>query len=435
MTEPTTRTTFESSWGTLLSTAGVAIGLGNIWRFPYMMGQHGGSLFLIAYIIIAVAFGLPGLMAEWSLARYTRRGTFGAFERAGLPAGKYVSYLLLVTVMMASSYYGVVVGWVLYYAGHFGLSIVSIETTGSFESFSSSFFKQGICLVAVSSICAGVLYMGVHRGIEKLSRWSIPVFFLLLAVLIVRSLTLTGAWEETIEYLRPNWNQFTSTTPLAVLGQVYFSFGLGGTFMLVYGSYLRDKENIPRAAIFTAGADVTAALMAGLIVVPAALAFGLPTSSGPALMFEVMPAVFEQMVAGAWFGLMFFGSIFLVALLSQMAAFEVVISALTDGLSWPRKRSVILVASVSTVLAIPAMISVKYVEFSDLIWGSTMQPVGAFFAVIAFAWYMNIGVALAEMRRNTRLPIPNWLFYWIRVGVPIGIASTLAYTWVTALTS
>ena len=430
VTEATSRSTFASSWGTILSTAGVAIGLGNIWRFPYMMGQHGGALFLVAYLLIAIAFGLPGLMAEWSLARHTRRGTLGAFERAGLPGGRYVSYLLLLTVLMASSYYGVVVGWVLYFAVHFGLNVVSIETSGSFESLSTNFSVQAISLVAVSSICAGVLYLGVHRGIERLSRWGLPVFFVVLAVLMVRALTLPGAWEGTLEYLKPNWDQFTRTTPLAAMGQVFFSFGLGGTFMLAYGSYMRNEEDIPRAAVFTAGADVMAALMAGLVVVPAALAFGLPTRSGPALMFEVMPAVFEHMPAGAVFGLMFFGSIFIVALLSQMAAFEVVVSAITDSTTWARKRSVIAVALVSTTLAIPALLSVDYVEFSDFVWGSTMQPVGGLLAVIAFAWYVNMGDALSEMRRSSRLPVPTWLFHWIRVGVPVGIVSTLVFSWV-----
>lgn len=432
MTDPTTRTTFSSSWGTVLATAGVAIGLGNIWRFPYMMGRHGGSLFLAIYLVTAIAFGLPGLMAEWSLARHTRRGTLGAFQRAGLPGGKYISYLLLITVMMASSYYGVVVGWVLYFACHFGLSTVGVETSGSFESLAGSFAAQAACLATVSLMCAGVLYLGVHRGIERLSRWGLPAFFALLVILMVRTLTLEGAGEAAVEFVKPHWDQLTSTTPLAALGQVYFSFGLGGTFMLTYGSYLRDEEDIPRAAVFTAGADVMAALMAGVIVVPAALVFGLPTSSGPALMFEVMPEVFGRMPAGALFGMMFFGSIFVVALLSQMAAFEVVVRAITDRTAWSRKRAVVVVALVSTGLAIPAMLSVRYIEISDFIWGSTMQPVGALFAVVAFAWYMNIGDALSQVRRNSRLPIPTWLFYWIRVGVPVGIVSTLLFSWVAA---
>ena len=159
MTEPTTRAICSSSWGSVLATAGVAIGLGYIWRLPYMMGEHGGALFLAAYLIAAIAFGLPGLMAEWSLARHTRCGTLGAFERVGFPRGKWISYLLLFTVMMASSYYGVIVGWVLYFASHFGLGAVGIETSGSFELLSKSLTVQGICLAVVSLLSGIVLYL------------------------------------------------------------------------------------------------------------------------------------------------------------------------------------------------------------------------------------------------------------------------------------
>ena len=168
-----------------------------------------------------------------------------------------------------------------------------------------------------------------------------------------------------------------------------------------------------------------------MIVVPAAIIFGLPTNSGPPFMFEVMPSVFEQMPGGAWFGMMFFVSIFMVALLSEIAAFEVVISALVDGWKWSRGRSVLLVTITSALLAIPAMLSLDYIEKSDLIWGSTMQPVGAIFVVLAFAWCLNRGAALGQMRRNTRWPVPTWLYYWIKFGIPIGIVSTLVFSWVS----
>ena len=423
------RDSFSSSWGTVLSTAGVAIGLGNIWRFPYMMGKHGGSLFLLAYLIIAIAFGLPALMAEWSLARHTHRGPLGAFQRAGLPGGRYVSYLLVFSVLMASSYYGLLVGWVLYFAAGFGVRSVGMEWSGSFDALSQSVPSQSLALVCVSLTSASILYCGVRRGIEKVSRYVLPIFFALIIILVVRVLTLEGAMDGLRQYLVPRAEDFKSTTPLAALGQVFFSFGLGGTFMVVYGSYMREDENIPRAAIFTAGADVAAALLAGAIVIPAALVFELPTSAGPSLMFNVMPIIFEKMAGGAVFGLMFFMSVFFVALLSQMAAFEVVIDGLTRGLNWSRGRAVVAVALTSSLLAVPAIYISGYVEMSDFIWGTTMQPVGAVFAVVAFAWCLNRSDALAQLRRNTKVPVPDWLFYWIKFGIPIGIVSTLVFHW------
>jgi len=425
------RSSFSTSWGTICSTAGVAIGLGNIWRFPYMMGKHGGVLFLMAYLAIAVAFGLPALMAEWSLARHTRSGPFCALHRAGLPGGRVVSIVMIFSVLMASSYYGLLVGWVLYFTAGFAVRSFGFGWSGSFDVLSHGVLLQSISLGCVSLISGSILYFGVRHGIEKVSRWGLPVFFVLIAVLVVRVLTLEGATNALGGYLVPRADHFKPTTPLAALGQVFFSFGLGGTFMVAYGSYMRSDESIPRVAIFTAGADVVAALLAGAIVIPAALVFGLPTEAGPSLMFDVMPAVFEKMTGGATFGLMFFGSVFLVALLSQMAAFEVVIDGLTHGFRWSRQRAVVVVAVASSLLAIPAMYIGGYVEMSDFIWGTTMQPLGAVFAVLAFAWCLHRGDALSQLRRNTSLPVPDWLFYWIKYGLPIGIVSTLLFEWVS----
>ena len=429
MTQNTTGGTFSSSWGTIVSTAGVAIGLGNIWRFPYMMGQHGGAWFLLAYLLIAIAFGLPALMAEWALARHTRCGTLGAFEKAGLPWGRYAGYLLILTVLMAGSYYVVIVAWVLYFACHFGGNAIGLSGPGDFDVLVESWTLQGVFLIIVAVLGGGALCLGVRRGIEKVSRWGLPIFFALVLILMVRVLMIDGAWAGLREFLVPRWENFSRTTPLAALGQVFFSFGLGGTFMLVYGSYMRDDEDIPRVAICTAGADIAAALMAGMIVIPAALAFHLPTSSGATLMFEVMPAVFQQMSGGAWFGAMFFGSVFVVALLSQMAAYEVVVGALAGRMGWSRKWCVVITVTTSCVLAIPALRSIRYIESSDMIWGSTMQPVGALFAVVALVWCGIRGQALSEIRRESRLPVPNWLFYWIKFGIPIGIVSTLVFYW------
>lgn len=395
-----------------------------------MMGQHGGGLFLVAYLIIAITFGVPAMMAEWALARETRRGPLGALERAGLPGGRWASYSLLFTVLMASTYYGVIVGWVLYYAVSFSQVAVHLKTVEAIASPASSFGVQAIYLVMTVATCGLALLYGVRQGIERISRWGLPIFFILMVILMVRVLSLDGAGEGLRILFVPRWEDFSAMTPMATLGQVFFSFGLGGTFMLVYGSYMRDEEDIPRTALLTAGADIAAALAAGMIIIPAAVIYHLPSSSGPTLMFEVMPEVFNRMPGGAWFGVAFFGSVFLVALLSEMAAFEVVISGCVDGLKWTRRRSVFLVCITSCILAIPAMLFGRYIEISDLIWGSTMQPVGALFAVLAFAWCLNRGKALSQLRSNTRLPVPTWLFYWIKFGLPVGIVSTLVFSWI-----
>lgn len=199
--------------------------------------------------------------------------------------------------------------------------------------------------------------------------------------------------------------------------------------MVVYGSYLREQENIPRTAVLTASADVAAALMGAMVVVPAAFAFSIPLSSGPRLMFEVMPHVFHEMPGGGLFGAAFFGGVFLVAMLSLMAAYEVVVSAATDGLGWTRGRTLLVLAVCQVVLAIPALMIASYIEYSDLVWGSTMQPAGGAIAVLALTWSLGRAKALGEIRRNSGAHISDWLFYWLKYGLPLGILATLVYGW------
>jgi len=276
------------------------------------------------------------------------------------------------------------------------------------------------------------LYFGVKNGIERVSKLILPLFFLLFVVLMVRSLTLEGAMEGVRYYLLPRLDQFTSRTVLAAMGQAFFSLGLGGTFMVIYGSYMRREEQIPRTAVFTVLADVSAALLAGFIVVPAVFAFDIDMASGPSLLFVVMPEVFRRLPLGGFFGATFFVSVFFIALLSLIAAFEVLVAALQDVCGWARGRALAVILVVELVLALPAMRSLNYVLYSDLIWGSTMQPLGAVIAVVALAWSMRRAKALEEIGRNTSLPVPNLLYYWIKYVIPIGILVTLIYGWTGA---
>lgn len=415
----------------MLATAGVAIGLGNIWRFPYMMGKYGGSAFLLVYVGFLVVFGVPALMAEWALGRHTQRGPWQAYQRAGVPGATLWAGVLLLTITMACSYYGVVIGWVLYFAVEFGVAGAGGHIEGDFTALTSSFGAQAPFVWASFLLVGGALFLGVRNGIERASKVALPIFFALFAVLAVRALTLEGAREGLAEFLVPRWDHFTGAALMAAMGQAAFSLGLGGTLMVVYGSYLRREEDIPSGAVWTAGADLGAALLAGLIVVPCAVALDVPLNSGPPLMFEVMPEVFSRMPAGLLFGAAFFGSIFLVAELSLMAGLEVIVAAIQDALGWSRVRAVVAIVLVELFLAVPAMYSVRYVELSDMVWGSTMHSIGAVVAVVALGWCVGRSKALEEIRRNARLPVPGWLFGWMRVGIPLGIMATLVYGWVS----
>jgi len=430
------RPAFSSSLGAVLATAGVAIGLGNIWRFPYMMQRDGGAAFLVLYIVLFVGLGAPLLMGEWALGRHTRRGPWGAYQRVGMRGGTLVAGLMLVTVVMAASYYGVVVAWVLQEAAAFTRAVFSGAAPTGFDEMTASPGRQIPALVATVGLGCGLIWFGVQRGIQRASQVIVPLFFLLFLAILARVLTLDGAAEGLIGFLRPDLTKFTPNSALSALGQVVFSLGVGGMFMVLYGSYMRRDEDIPRGALGTVLVDVSAALLAGLIVIPAVLAFDIDPeqAGGPGLLFDVMPSVFAEMPAGTAFGAMFYLSVFIVAMLSLIAAYETVVAALVDGRGWTRRRALATVFVSQIALAAPAYIWAGYIEESDFIWGSTMQPLGAALAVIATAWCIGRGALLEELRRNSRLPVPGWLVLWMRWVAPIAILTILLFGWIDRLT-
>ncbi len=423
------RSRFTSSWGAVFAAAGVAIGLGNIWRFPYMMGRDGGSAFLIFYLFIMAAFGAPMLMCEWALGRHTRRGPWGAYQRAGAPMAKLISTVLMITIVMASAYYAVVIGWVAQEAWTFAGAALNNTTPPEFASLTSSFQAQFPFLIFVVLVGCGVLLFGVKRGIERLSAILLPLFFLLFTLILIRVLTLDGAVDELLGFLKPKWGDFRAHTALSALGQAIFSLGLGGTFMVLYGSYMTSDLSIPKAAIFTVATDLAAALLAGLIVVPAVLVMGRELDAGPALLFNVIPDVFAAMPMGTMVGFAFFLSVFVVAMLSLIAAYEALTAAMNDALGWSRRRALTIVAISQIALAVPAYFIPRYIEINDLIWGTTMQPIGAVLAVLTLTWWLGRTAALEELRKNSSLPIPIWLFWWVRLAIPIAILAILVFGW------
>lgn len=426
------RTGFATRLGAICATAGVAIGLGNVWRFPYMMGRDGGSAFLALYLLFFLGVGAPMLMCELALGRATRRGPWGAYQRAGLRWAGSVSVALLVTITMSASYYGIVVAWTLQETvalTHGTLSGLEGGRAPTFAQLTASVPEQLAYLTLTIGLGAGALVGGVRRGIERLSRVALPLFVAIFVVVMIRALTLDGAGEGLARFLAPRPEALTWKAALSALGQVVFSLGVGGSFMVTYGSYLREGENIPSIALGTLGADLGASLLAGLIVMPAVFATGVNAGMGPSLLFEAMPAAFARMPLGPATGAGFFLAIFAVAMLSLIAAYEAIVAACADGLGWSRGRALIVVAVSQFILAMPAYFVARYIELSDLLWGSTMQPLGGAAAVIALAWGLGRSRALEELRRSSRLPIPGWLIGWCRFGIPMVMLVVLVAGW------
>lgn len=424
----TARPTFTSSLAAVLAMIGVAVGLGNFWRFPYLVGRFGGAAFVLFYLIVVLAVGVPGLMAEWTLGRHTRRGTVGAFERAGMPFGRAIGWFLFCIMLFSSAYYSDAIGWVLAYGVSNLLDAVRLPgfepavVLPPAEGFSApSFLAQVACTATVLGTAWIVLARGLRKGIEAVSRLVIPGLGLVLIVLIARGLTLPGAGAGVTWYLlKFEPGDLSASVMVAAIGQVVFSIGLGGIFMVVYGSYLADSENLSRGALLTAGADTLAGLLAGLAIFPAVFALGLEPSSGPGLIFETLPRVFAGIPGGAWFATLFFGGLFAAALLSDIAAFEVIVAGLTDNTRLTRRTALRIVLPTVFLVSLPPMLNMRIFVPWDLTFGSGMQTLGALFTVLAVGWALDRSVALEQLSRHGTFA-PRWLYLWLRYVVPGGI--------------
>lgn len=423
------RSSFSSTVGLILTTVGVAVGLGNIWRFPYMMGHFGGSSFLIIYLIAAIAIGIPALMTEWALGRHTQRGPVGAYERIGMKGGKWLGYLLLIAIVGGMTYYPVVIGWVLYFFYLFSSSGAEGIPADAFSVLTASFPIQFVCSTLSMILVCGCLYFGVTKGIERASRFVTPVFFVLFLYLIIRILSIDGALEGLGSIFSWNWDKFTPSTVLAAMGQALYSLGVGGTIMVIYGSYMNQSVDIPKAAVWTASMDVTAAMMATVLIIPAVFVIGADLASGPPLMFITMPEVFKSIEGARMLGTLFFFSIYIIAMLSMINAVEVLVAAFMDGVKWSRNKALTLIIIAIPILSIPATLSIDFILTSDLIWGSTMQPLGTIIALVGLTWVLGQARAIEELSRNSVLPVPGFLYYWIKFVIPIAIVTALIYGW------
>ena len=428
---------FSSHFGVIMTFVGVAVGLGNVWRFPYMVGAFGGGAFLVIYFVILVAFGLPALMAELTLGRMTRRETLGTFSGIGMPGGRAIGWLLTFGVFMAVSYYSVIVGWVLKYftisvAGRIG----EIAPESFFDQTLGGFEGQFLTTAVILFFAALVLSSGIKKGIERVSKIGMPLLFVALLILVVRTLTLPGAGAGLAFYLMPDFSRVNPGVVAAAMGQVFFSLSLGGTYLLTYASYMPDGADIPKVAVSVVAMETLAAVLAGLVIVPAAVVFGLELNSGPSLTFITVPTIFSSMPAASFFASLFFGLLLLAAFLSTVAAFEVLVAAAIAELGWSRTRAAVVLCGAALAAAVPAMISLDYILKSDLIWGSAMQPVGSALVLLGLGWVVGLGKSLEEANRGSEGAVVGkvW-FFWIRYVVPAGIVVILVLGLKDALAS
>jgi NSS family neurotransmitter:Na+ symporter len=422
------RETFASKFGVLMTMIGVAVGLGAVWRFPYMVGRFGGAAFVLFYMAVVFFIGIPALMAEWTLGRHTNRGTLGAFEKGGIPGGRYVGGFLFVVVLFATGYYSNAIGWVGYHAlgelvTAFGGNLDAAAVLPPEEGFNlKSMLLQLTMTALVIFTCGIVLVKGLRNGIEKASKWIVPALFSILIILIVRSVTLEGAREGIEWYIGGfRFDALTPSVMAAALGMAFFSMSLGGTFMVIYGSYLDSDADIPKNAVLTGIGASLAGLLAGFAIFPAVFSFGLEPASGPGLIFSTLPQTFSMMPAGWVFGLLFFLGLFGAAYLSDVAAFEVLVGGLVDNTCIGRTKAVVILCMVCYLTSIPPMINFKVFVPWDLTFGSGMQVVGSFFAVVTTAWCIKRAEVLRELTAEKPIPYLPFLYWWMRLVIPAAI--------------
>ena len=342
---------FASSAGFILAAVGSAVGMGNIWLFPYRMGQYGGGAFLVPYFIFVALFSYVGLSGEFALGRLTGTGTAGSFDyvlrQRGKKGGAIIGILPLLGVLGIAIGYSVVVGWVLKYAaGAITGSILSGDAQAYFSAMAVDFGSVPWHLLAVL-LTAGVLLLGVKDGIEKISKFMMPAFFILFIIIAIRVAFLPGSGEGYRYLLTPDWSYLLNfETWVMAMGQAFFSLSINGAGMLIYGSYMKKSEDIVHHSVMTALLDTAAALLAGFAIIPAVFAFGIAPNSGPPLMFVTLPQVFQNMPMGQLFAILFFVSVFFAGITSLINMMEACGEALSSRLKLSRRLSVAVVAAV-----------------------------------------------------------------------------------------
>ncbi len=343
-----------SKFGFIMAAAGSAVGLGNIWRFPYVTGMNGGGAFVMVYVLCVILIGVPLLFTEMGLGSFTRKSTIGAFKKTGanpfwMGTGAILALLVSFFVL---SYYGVIAGWTI---GYIFKSLSG--STQPFEAFASNPMYT-IPLMAVFTLVTIVIILGgVSGGIEKAAKVLMPVLFILIITVAIRSLMLPGAMAGVEFYLNPDFSKINANVILAALGQAFFSMSIGWGIMITYGSYLPKSSDIVSSGIWVGFMDSAVAILAGFMIFPAVFAYGKSPEAGPTLVFQVLPEIFADMPGGAIIGAIFFLLLTVAALTSSISMLEVPASYFIDEKKWSRKKAAWVVGAMVFLVGIPSALS------------------------------------------------------------------------------
>jgi NSS family neurotransmitter:Na+ symporter len=438
-----TRDSFGSKFGVIAAAAGSAIGLGNIWRFPYVVGENGGGAFLLIYLIFIAAIGIPVMMSEFVIGRSAQLNPVGAFKKIA-PGKKWhlIGLLGVVTAFIILAFYTVVAGWTLEYlvqsvkwmltADKIGFDAMSNEEVRSFfnnhyESFVDGIWRPIVWFVVMMFFTGYIVISGVKNGIEKYAKILMPILLVLLLVLVVRSVTLEGAREGLVFLFNPDFSTIKEA-PLKIiieaLGQAFFSLSIGMGTLITYGSYIQKKENLANTAVSVAFADTFIAVVAGLAIFPAVFAFGINPGEGPELVYITLPVIFQSMSGGLIWAFMFFLLLCFAAITSTISVLEVIVAYFSEQLNMTRKKAAIL-----------AMISVGFLgvlcSMSEKIFGvfngspDLLLPLGGFFIVLFIGWFLAKDSTRGELSSQGKYKLGYYrlFMFLVKFAAPLAIAA------------
>ena len=443
---PGQRDSFSSRFGVLAALAGSAIGLGNIWRFPYVVGQNGGGAFLLIYLVFIAAIGIPVMMSEFVIGRSAQLNPVGAFKKIA-PGKKWhlVGMLGVVAVFIIIAFYTVVAGWTLEYliqsvkwilfTGKFGFASMDNAALTQFfsnhyDSFTSGTWRPIIWFVVMLLLTGYIVISGVKNGIEKYAKILMPLFLVLLLILVVRSVSLERGREGLVFLFKPDFSQIREAPfriILEALGQAFFSLSIGMGTLITYGSYIKKKENLAGTAVSVVVADTSVAIIAGLAIFPAVFAFGIDPGEGPELVYKTLPVIFLNMAGGLIWAFMFFLLLCFAAITSTISMLEVIVAYFSEQLNMSRKRATVLSMISVGFLGIICTVSPKVFSIFNAS-PDLLLPLGGFFIVVFIGWFFSGEKSRQELSSDGSFKIRyhRLFMFLVKFVAPLAIAFLFA---------
>jgi neurotransmitter:Na+ symporter, NSS family len=430
---------FSSRFGVIAAAAGSAIGLGNIWRFPYIAGQGGGAAFILIYACFIILIGMSCLLVEFLIGRRSQRDAIGAFHVL-VPRKPWVlgGWIAIITVILIFAFYSVVFGWTLDYliksiCNNFA-DKTPIEIAGMFETTTSNIFKPIAYTFIGIGLTTIVIVGGVKKGIEKYTKILMPLLFVLLIVLVIRSLMLPNSSLGLAFLFKPDFSKVTGHTVLIALGQAFFTLSLGSGAMITYGSYIKKKEKLASTVVYTCILNSSVSILAGIAIFPAVFSFGIAPSQGPSLAFITLPNIFQQMFGGYVFSIVFFLLMGVAALTSTISMLEAAVAALTEGKGVSRKKAAIWFSVVIAFLSIPCSLSfgvmsnfkilgLNTFNLFDYITANLGMTIASIIYAVFVGWFLGKDKVRDELSNSGLLTVkyfPVFMFI-VRFVVPAGI--------------